>query len=306
MTDAECVVGLRRTWQPSWRIDLRATISALRRGAGDPTLQFVESGVWWATRVDAQPVTACLQVSRAEGAVRMRAWGDGAERLLDELPTILGADDDVTAFVAHHDVVAQAWRRFAGWRVLKTGRVFEALAPAVLEQKVTGDEARTAWRRLVTTFGDKAPGPTPRAMYAPPTPAQWAAIPEWEWYQAGVTPQRRRTLVRAASVGERAARQLRALPGIGPWTEAEVRQRALGDADAVSVGDFHLPTMISWALKGERGRRGDDTRMLELLEPYRGHRYRVQRLLELSGAAAPRRGPRFSPAQRLAVMNPPR
>lgn len=306
MPDGARAAGLRRTWRPAWHVDLRAILSPLRRGAADPAVQFAGSGIWWATRRDGQPVTVRLQVSRVDATVSLTAWGSGAELLLDELPTILGADDDVTGFVAHHEVVAQAWRRFAGWRVLKTGRVFDALAPAVLEQKVTGAEARSAWRRLVTTFGDVAPGPTPRTMYAPPTPAQWVAIPEWHWYQAGVTPQRRRTLVRAASVGERVGGQLRALPGVGPWTEAEVRQRAFGDADAVSVGDFHLPTTVSWALTGERGRRGDDAAMLELLEPYRGHRYRVQRLLELSVAAAPRHGPRFSPAQRLAVMNPPR
>ena len=86
-----------------------------------------------------------------------------------------------------------------------------------------------------------------------------------------------------------AYRRLRALPGIGPWTAAEVAMRALGDPDAVSVGDFHLPNLVAFALAGEA--RGDDARMLDLLEPYRGHRGRVIRLLEASGLRPPVRGP---------------
>ena len=305
------------TWAPAWPIDLRAVLGSLRRGGGDPCLRIGSDGVWWATRSAGSPVTMHLRVDGRERELRVDAWGDGVAELPDVLPRILGADDDVSGFVPHHDVIAQAWRRFSGWRVPCTGRVLESLAPAVLEQKVTGGEARDAWRTLVRAHGDRAPGPTPVPMFAPPTAAAWSRIPEWEWYRAGVTPQRRRTLVRAASVGRRldglasstapdaaqvAGNVLQELPGIGPWTAAEVRQRALGDPDTVSVGDFHLPLQVSYGLTGERCARGDDARMLELLEPYRGHRYRVQRLLELAGVSAPRRGPRYSPAARQAVL----
>ncbi len=84
--------------------------------------------------------------------------------------------------------------------------------------------------------------------------------------------------------------RLTALPGVGPWTAAEVARVALGDTDAVSVGDYHLPHQVAWALAGEP--RADDDRMLELLEPYRGHRARVVRLIEAAGILAPRHGPR--------------
>jgi 3-methyladenine DNA glycosylase/8-oxoguanine DNA glycosylase len=84
---------------------------------------------------------------------------------------------------------------------------------------------------------------------------------------------------------------LMTLPGVGPWTTAEVARLALGDPDAVSVGDFHLPNLVSWMLAGES--RGTDERMLELLAPYVGHRGRVQLLLEASGVTAPRYGPRM-------------
>ena len=99
-------------------------------------------------------------------------------------------------------------------------------------------------------------------------------------------------LERALKMPPSAARaHLRSLPGIGVWTAAEVARTALGDPDAVSIGDFHVPHMVCWALAGEP--RGDDARMLELLEPYHGQRARVVRILERSGLAAPRFGPRL-------------
>ena len=122
--------------------------------------------------------------------------------------------------------------------------------------------------------------------------------------RAGVGPQRASTLVRAARLVRRlepvaglapsqADAVLRSVPGVGPWTSAEVRQRALGDADAVSVGDAHVPRLVVHALAGDVS--DSDERMLAVLEPYRGHRYRVQRLLELSDVRAPRFGPRYRP-----------
>jgi 3-methyladenine DNA glycosylase/8-oxoguanine DNA glycosylase len=141
-------------------------------------------------------------------------------------------------------------------------------------------------------------------MRVVPDPAAWAAIPSWEWHRAGVGPQRSATVMRAVRVAGRleecadlplpeAHRRMQSVTGIGPWTSAEVAQRALGDADAVSVGDFHLSKLVGFALAGERG--ADDARMLELLEPFRPHRYRVVRLLELAGPRPERRGPRFAP-----------
>jgi 3-methyladenine DNA glycosylase/8-oxoguanine DNA glycosylase len=142
----------------------------------------------------------------------------------------------------------------------------------------------------------------PSAMRVMPTPRAWRDVPSWDWHRAGVDLSRSRTLVTAAGRAGRlealvdrppadAATALRTLPGIGVWTAAEVGQRALGDADAVSVGDFHLAKRVGHALVGAPV---DDDAMLELLEPYRGHRYRVQRLVELSGHAPARRGPRFA------------
>jgi 3-methyladenine DNA glycosylase/8-oxoguanine DNA glycosylase len=291
---------LTSTWTPRRPVDVRATLGSLRRGRGDPTLQVDASGaVWWATSTPAGAGTVRL-LSRS-GAVEATAWGAGAEWLIDGVPTLLG-DGDVSAteFQPIHAQVIEASRRAAGWRVPRTRRPFDACVAAVIEQKVTGLEARSSWRRLVSRHGSRAPGPV--AMAVPPSAAVWRDLPDWEYRRAGVTPHRVRTLrvvAAAASAIERTADALggaadgvlRSLPGVGMWTSAEVRQRAHGDADAVSFGDFHVAKDICWWLTG---RPGDDASMAAVLRGYAGHRYRVQRLMELSGAHRPRRGPRVA------------
>jgi 3-methyladenine DNA glycosylase/8-oxoguanine DNA glycosylase len=234
--------------------------------------------------------------------VSATAWGPGAAWLLATLPSLLGADDDPAGFRPAHPLLRDLVRRHRGVRVGRSGRVLEALVPAVLEQKVVGPEAHRAWRLLLLKFGDPAPGPAPAGMRVFPPARTWLHIPSWEWHRAGAEAVRARTIATAARAASRveeiatmaaddADRRLRELPGIGPWTSAEVRQRACGDADAVSVGDYHLPAAVGWALAG---RVVDDVGMLELLAPYAGHRYRAARLIELSGAGPPRRGPRMT------------
>jgi 3-methyladenine DNA glycosylase/8-oxoguanine DNA glycosylase len=190
-----------------------------------------------------------------------------------------------------------------GLRFGSTRRVWDQLVPAVLEQKVTGVEARRSWRELSRRFGDRAPGPAPEGMRVPPTPAQIRAVPDWEWHRAGVDSARRRAILacaavahrleKAAELGGTAGRELlRRVPGIGVWTAAEVAQRAWGDADAVSFGDFHIPAVVGWALLG---RPVDDAGLLELLVPYTPQRQRAVRYVESSGFRRPRFGPRLSP-----------
>jgi 3-methyladenine DNA glycosylase/8-oxoguanine DNA glycosylase len=228
-----------------------------------------------------------------------QAWGPGAGWLLDRLPAQLGAHDDLSGFTPRHPVLADLALRYPGLRIGRTWRVFESLVPAVLEQKVLGREAHRAWRILLRKFGEPAPGPAPAGMRVVPPPQTWARVPSWDWHRAGVEGVRARTIINAAGVASRleevldldpaeADARLRSLPGIGVWTSAEIRQRAAGDPDAVSVGDYHLPKAVGWTL--ER-RITDDAEMLELLAPYAGHRHRVTRLIELGGSEPPRRGP---------------
>ncbi len=300
--------SLTRRWRTDREIHLRTQLGVFRRGAGDPTSRWGRDG--WVVRAAQTPEgvgTLQLVCRTADSVVEAEAWGPGAEWLLASVPALLGDDDDASDFVPHHDLVADAWRRFAHWRVPRSGLVMDALACAVIEQKVTGQEAFAGYRTLVRRYGEVAPGPFGPTLFAPPTAKGWAAVPSWAWLQASVDGARSRTLVRAAGHAGRleegagisaaeARRRMRALPGIGVWTSAEVAHRALGDADAVSFGDYHVAKDIGWALTGTPV---DDEGLAELLEPYRGHRYRVQHLLGLAGHHRPRRGPRMSPRRHL-------
>ncbi len=286
-----------RQWRPGRPVPVGAILGPFRRGPGDPTSAADRDGTWW--RAFRSPEgTATLALTPGADEVIARAWGAGAGWALDAVPALLGAGDDPSGFAPQHDVVTAAHRRFGGYRVPASRLVVDALVPAVIEQKVTGKEAFAAYRRLVRRYGEQAPGPRP--LVVPPAPSGWAAIPSWEWLKAGVEPSRSRTVRGAVDRAGRleecvamepvaARRRLESLPGVGVWTSGEVASRALGDADAVSVGDYHVARSITWALVGEEL---DDAAMLELLEPYAGHRYRVQRLLELVGIDHPRRGPR--------------
>ncbi len=305
------MLAVERTWVPGYPVDLVAILGPLSRGPRHRTLRFERPGgasevtAWWATSTPDGPGTLRLVAQAADGSVQATAWGPGAQWLADGVPILLGASDVPESFAPVHPVVAEALRRAPGWRMLRTRRPLDACVAAVIEQKVTGLEARRAWQSLVGQFGEPAPGPAPSGMSVPPTPQAWRSIVDADFHRAGVTPHRIRTLRVVASTsaaiertaalcGVDADRVLRALPGVGVWTSAEVRQRAHGDADAVSFGDYHVAKDICWWLTGERG---DDARMAELLEPYAGHRFRVQRLMELAGAGAPRRGPRMAVPQ---------
>ncbi|MFC6080866.1 DNA-3-methyladenine glycosylase family protein [Sphaerisporangium aureirubrum] len=296
-----------RGWRPEGPLDVARTLLPHRRGSGDPTWQQAADGAIWRTsRTPAGPGTIRVSAHPREGLVLGRAFGPGAEWLLETLPQLLGAADPLADFRAlmdrlgggGHALIRELAGRYGDLRVGRTSRVFEALVPAVLEQKVVGREARRAWRWLLSRYGDPAPGPGPAGMRICPAPEVWRAIPSWDWHRAGVEGVRAKTIINAARHAEKfeaagsaeADRLMRSLPGIGVWTSAETRQRAHGDPDAVSVGDYHIPSLVGWSLTGDRT---DDAGMLELLAPYRGHRHRIVRLLELGGTRPPARGPRM-------------
>uniref|UniRef100_UPI0015862266 DNA-3-methyladenine glycosylase family protein n=1 Tax=Streptomyces sp. TRM64462 TaxID=2741726 RepID=UPI0015862266 len=292
-----------RTWAPPWPLDLGLTLGPLRRGPADPTFRTTPDGsVWRTCRTPDGPGT--LRVAARGGAVEAEAWGGGAEWLLDRLPDLLGAQDDPSAFTPRHRLLAVTHRRRPGLRLTRTGLVMESLIPSILEQKVTTDEAYRAWRLLVRTYGEPAPGPADPRLYVVPEPRTWALIPSWEWHRAGVDSKRSATILRAVRVARRleeaaamapddARRRLELIPGIGPWTSAETVQRSNGAPDAVTLGDYHLPGIVGHALAGDRD--ADDAAMLRLLEPYEGQRHRAARLILLSGHTPPRRAPRMTP-----------
>ncbi len=296
--------------------DLGRTLGPLARGRYDPCTRVVPGGAWLALRRAGGPVLVWLR-SRSDRVVA-EASGQGADDLVTWLPRLLGLEPGSVSSGdlrdAPHPVIADLARRMPGIHIPATGAVLDALVPAILEQKVTGTEARRAWLGLIRAHGQPAPGPAETgtdarlgagpAMRLSPASTTLAALPYYAYHPFGVE-RRRADLIRAvAARAERfeaivdlplpeAYARLQRVPGIGPWTAAEVGLRALGDPDAVSVGDFHLPNLVAWALAREP--RGDDARMLELLAPYAGRRALVIRLLESSGLRAPRYGPRLSP-----------
>jgi 3-methyladenine DNA glycosylase/8-oxoguanine DNA glycosylase len=288
-------------------LDLVRTLGVHLRGSGDPTMRLAAGHVIRATRTPDGPATVELVV-RADH-LASEAWGPGADRLLERIPAFVGLDDDRAGFTpGHHPLVAALHRHHPGIRLGRTQAVFESLMPAILEQKVTGTEAWRGFRGLIRRWGEPAPGPF--GLWLAPPAAVVATIPYHELHPIGIERRRADLLRRVAARANRfeeivtmpredAYRRLRAMPGIGPWTAAEVALRVLGDADAVSVGDFHLPNLVAFSLAGEV--RGDDVRMLELLEPWRGHRARVVRLLEIGGLRPPAFGPRLSPRSIAAI-----
>jgi 3-methyladenine DNA glycosylase/8-oxoguanine DNA glycosylase len=290
---------LQRTVRVGRPLDLMLTLSPLQRGGrADPTMRFTPDGVWRASRTPEGPATT--RYSLRGDLVVVEAWGRGAAWALDQAPAVLGILDDDSEFLPRHPLLARLQRRFAGLRLTRTDAVFESLVPVVLEQKVVTLEARRSYLRLVRSWGEPAPGPA--GLMLQPAPAALAAQPYWAYHPFGIERKRAETLRRAAVRARRleeaasmepaaAYQRLQAIPGIGPWTAAMVGMVSLGDPDAVPVGDYNLPHLVGWALEGRA--RSDDERMLRLLEPYRGHRARVLRLLLVSGLGPPRFGPRL-------------
>ncbi|QWT24587.1 DNA-3-methyladenine glycosylase 2 family protein [Subtercola sp. PAMC28395] len=312
----EATRPLTARYAPSRPVNLRQTVGPLLRGIGDPTMRVTANGFWRVMRTPLGPAT--LHVEARQSSVVATAWGVGASWALDALPALLGAADDWSGLdLTGVPPLVEVRRQHQGMWLTKTSLVFESLVPTILEQKVTTVEARRAWRYLLARFGDVPPGPAPEGMRVQPSARGWALVPSWEWHRAGVGPDRSRAIVTASAVADAldrladttdfAARvdstpaaapadalstvleKLQSVRGVGPWTAAETCQRSHGHPDAVSVGDFHLAAHVGWVLIGKPV---DDDGMLELLEPWRGHRQRIVRLLLSSGVAKPRFGPR--------------
>jgi len=304
------VEPLERRFVPTRPVDLRLTLAIHRRGPRDSTMRYSSDGsTWRTTRTPDGPATIRL-VPEGSG-IRAQAWGPGAAWAIEQAPELVGADDDPGDFVAladRHPLIRTLLARYHAIRIGRTGRVLEALVPAIIEQKVTGEEARAAFVALVRRHGEPAPGPwegegRPAPMRVVPTSELLAGLPGYAYHPLGLERRRADAIRFAASRAGRveecarlplpdAYARLRALPLVGPWTEAEVGLRAFGDPDAVSVGDFHLGAAVCWALAHEE--HGSDDRMLELLAPFAGHRARVIRLIEAAGIHAPRRAPRVA------------
>ncbi len=291
MLESEFTVGAA-----SSAADLRATLAYQSSGRLDPTArlgvcpegrpQFAKA---W--RTAAGPAT--LRVTELErGRFRAEAWGPGAEEAIAAAPDLLGASDVPASLVAQHPQVAHAIVTHRGLRLARSPWLLDRLMGIVLEQRVSSEDAWRSWRSLVQEYGEPAPG-IDGLMIAPESKVI-RRIGFDTWWRWGVDRQRAGTLCEVAFVaakvdgigGPEAARALFAhIRGVGPWTEGMFCGYVLGDPDAVIVGDLHLPRQLSKALTGVP--HGDDDKMLALLSPYAGQRFRVQVLLTRAPTARP-------------------
>jgi 3-methyladenine DNA glycosylase/8-oxoguanine DNA glycosylase len=287
----------RRTVPIAGPIDLKRTLTALNGGRGHPEERMTASRAWRASRNPEGPVTLKLTV-RGDRVVA-QAWGAGAEWELEHLPDLLGTSQNPADFPTPHRVMRDLHRKMAGFRISRTNRVYEALVPIILGQVVATREAHRAERRLDRAYGEPAPGP--HSLVLQPAPETLAQLEYEDLHPLGIARNKANLIIEVSRRAKRlerltglesheAADKLRSIKGIGPWTTALVVAESHGDQDAVHIGDYHLPSTVSWALAGEP--RADDSRMLELLEPYRPYRRRAVMLLKMGGVGAPKYGPK--------------
>lgn len=282
------------------RIPWRGVLSPLRNGGFDPTTRFGPGEMIRATFTPDGPGTVRLRWRSDGGAVQAEAWGPGGHWLLGRAPAMLGLLDPTHLFAEGHPLVLRAQHLHPPVRIGASGGLYHELLPTILAQRITAGEAVRQWRLLCLRLGEPAPGPFPE-LRLPPAPERLARMPTWWFHPLGVERSRASTLVEVARHADKlwdwaqlpageAGRRLTLLSGVGEWTVGMVLASALGEPDAIAVGDYHLKNVVAWNLAREP--RASDERMLELLEPYRGHRGRVVRLIHLEGDGAPKRGPR--------------
>jgi 3-methyladenine DNA glycosylase/8-oxoguanine DNA glycosylase len=293
-----------RTFRVARALDARSTLGVLIGGRRGPCGRIGADGVWRATNTPDGPATCQVDDRHGEphrdgGVITVRAWGPGADWVIEHSGALLGLDDDPSTFAPDRDdVVGELHRRHPGIRFCRSLALAEAMVPIIIAQKVPSIAARRSWRSLVRVHGRPAPGPVP-GLRLPPTAERLAALPYQDFHRFDIERRRaetlRRVCARAAGIDrlatvepERAMAALRSIDGVGAWTASRAAQVALGAVDAVIVGDYHFPHAITWLLAGEP--RGTDARMLELLAPYAGQRGRAQRLV-LRAGRAPRYGP---------------
>ncbi|MBB5872472.1 3-methyladenine DNA glycosylase/8-oxoguanine DNA glycosylase [Allocatelliglobosispora scoriae] len=285
---------MRQSWELPERYDFAGTVGQLPLGRFDPCARFEGGSFWFAAHTP-------------DGPGHVRIWREadvlhaaGTPWLVERGDAIAGLRDDLTGFTelaAAHPLVARLAREHGGLRLPATGLVFPRLLRAICEQKITGQEAFRSYAGIVRRWGARVEHDGPELWIAPDA-ATVAGLAYFQLHPVGLE-QRRADTLRRAAAGRTVFRdlaearlRLRAIPGVGVWTVAEVTRDVYGDPDAVSVGDYHLKNHVAYALAGEA--RATDERMLELLEPFAGHRGRVCALLGRSGLSAPRYGPRVT------------
>ncbi len=280
------------------RGSIAACLSAYRFGTADPTTRLANGEFWRASFTPAGSAT--LRLAWSTAGIEAEAWGAGKQWMLERVAAMTGQLDPGYVFEDAHPAVLRAQRNHPNVRFGASHTLFHELLPTIIGQRITAGEAIRQWHLLCCRLGEPAPGPAPDLLL-PPSPAALIGRPAWWFHPLGIEAKRAEALRAVARHAEKlwawvelpradVEAKLALLPGVGAWTIGSVMVSAMGDPDAVPVGDFHLKNLVSYALADEP--RGTDQRMLELLAPYAGQRGRVVRLLQLGGRPPPRFGPR--------------
>jgi 3-methyladenine DNA glycosylase/8-oxoguanine DNA glycosylase len=242
----------------------------------------------------------------AGGEAHAEAWGAGASWLLEQAPRWLGLADSIDGFDPSLNARVDAlWRQHSGLRLAAAGVIWQELVLVLLGQRVTTEEASKSWNRMCRIWGEPAPGPCD--LQLPPTPETIASLSYVDLHRINVERRRAHAILLAAKRANRleeaagmstadAITRLSALPGLGIWTATATVLASHGDPDIVLLRDYGLPTLVNYAFTGDSKRLdpdlGGDEVMTAHLEPWRGHRQRIIRLLFVAGVAVPRRGAR--------------
>lgn len=273
---------------------LRQTLRLSTLGGRDPASRLTPQTAELCWNSPAGPVS--LRAQHREDHLGIDLWGPGANWLQPKVSSALGLNDSLEGFTPTGSVL-QLVQRLPGTYLPRLPVLFDRLIQTVLQQLVSWDDAVLGWRSFVRTFGQPAPGPV--ELRLPPTPDRLNSLAYFDLVACGILPRQARLILQLAREERRLERlaedsparcvqRLRSIPGIGPWTIQYLRGTALGEPDAVLVGDYALPHAVAWHFRQKP--RSSDEEMLELLEPWKGHRFRVQHLLLQSGITAPRRG----------------
>jgi 3-methyladenine DNA glycosylase/8-oxoguanine DNA glycosylase len=273
--------------------ELGSSFVMQRVGRLDPTARKEDGRFVKSAATPEGPVTVELTLHE-RGTVRAQAWGPGARYALERVSAWVGNEDRPETFAPENETIKRLARVAGGIRLGRSPFPFDLHAALVVQQRVTFAEAAESFRRIAREHGHVAPGPFGTVIF--PGYDVLRRIPSYEYRRLGLDTKRAAALIEAARLAPRvvraaerglqeARRYLMAIPGTGPWTTELLLGLGFGDADALPLGDVHLPHDVTFALTGEPW--GSDARMVELLEPFRPNRFRVLRLITLAGPRRP-------------------
>ena len=186
-----------------------------------------------------------MQLNSDRCTVDATAWGAGAEWSIVQAPDLVGMADEPDAFQPRDPFVRALVDRHGPVRLGRTGAVYDVATAAVIEQRVTGVEARRTWYTLVRRYGEPVPGPTnaqPAGMRQFPSPEVVAQLGDGARRALGL--ELRRGVALSAVAADARTRPRRcararphrcaragsarppppAIPGVGHWTSAAVRR----------------------------------------------------------------------------------